>query len=179
MTKAEKTVAIQTLTDKIASSKYFYITDCSSLPVKKVNALRRQCFEQGVQMQVVKNKVIKTALKWASEKTSQQYDELNEALHGASAIMFCETGNVPAKLIKEFRGVDGKKPLLKAAYIDSGIFVGDDSLDALTKIKSKKELLGEIVGLLQSPMQKLVSALQSGGNTIGGLLKTLEEREEA
>lgn len=176
MTREEKTAVIEELKQEFIASKYFYITDCSTLTVKKVNDLRRKCFEQGIQLKVAKNKLIKKALEWATEETSQEYSELFEALKGSSAIMFCETGNVPAKLIKEFRG-DAGKPAVKAAYIDTAVYTGDDSLDALIKIKSKEELLGELIGLLQSPMQTLVGALQSGGNTIAGVLKTLEERE--
>jgi large subunit ribosomal protein L10 len=126
-------------------------------------------------MTVVKNSFIKKALERASQENNENYSELIGALKGFSAVMFTDSGNLPAKTIKEFRG-DNEKPLVKAAFIDSAIFVGDDQLDSLVKIKSKQELLGELIGMLQSPMQNLVGALQYGSNTIGGLLKTLEER---
>ena len=175
MTRTEKTAAIEELKDKFINSKYFYITDCSSLPVSKINNLRRECFNKGVKLTVAKNKLIKKALEKVTEETQQDYSALFGALKGSSAIMFAETGNLPAKLIKSFRGED-TLPALKAAYIDSSFFIGEESLDALTKIKSKEELLGEIITALQSPINNVIGALQSGGNTIGGLLKTLEER---
>jgi large subunit ribosomal protein L10 len=126
-------------------------------------------------MKVVKNSFIKKALEKASETNNENYSELIGALKGFSAVMFTDNGNLPAKMIKDFRG-ENVKPQVKAAFIDSAIFVGDDQLDSLTKIKSKAELLGELIGMLQSPMQNLLGALQSGGNTIGGILKTLENR---
>jgi large subunit ribosomal protein L10 len=176
MTKTEKTTLIEGLKKQFIDNKYFYITDCSALPVKRINKLRRQCFEQGVVMQVAKNKLIQKALQWAEEETNVKYSELFGSLKGSSTVMFAEVGNLPAKLIKEFRA-DAKKPAIKAAFIDTAVFLGDDSLEALTKIKSKAELLGDVIGMLQSPMQNLIGALNSGGNTIAGLLKTLEERE--
>jgi large subunit ribosomal protein L10 len=176
MNKTEKTSLIEELKQQFIDNKYFYITDCSTLPVKKINKLRRKCYEQGVTIQVAKNKLIKKALQWAEEETKVQYSGLFESLRGSSTVMFSETGNLPAKLIKEFRA-DDKKPAIKAAFIDTAVFLGDESLEALTKIKSKAELLGDVIGMLQSPMQNLLGALQSGGNTIAGVLKTLEERE--
>ena len=175
MTREEKSAVIEELSSQFTTSRYFYITDHSTLNVEKTNALRRLCFEKGIQMSVVKNSFIKKALEHAALENKEDYSELVGALKGFSAVMFTDAGNIPAKLIKEFRG-DDIKPQVKAAFIDSAIFVGDDQLDALTKIKSKTELLGELLGMLQSPMQNLLGALQSGGNTIGGLLKSLEER---
>jgi large subunit ribosomal protein L10 len=175
MTREEKSAVIEELSSQFTTSRYFYITDHSTLNVEKTNALRRLCFEKGIQISVVKNSFIKKALERAAVENKEDYSELIGALKGFSAVMFTDTGNIPAKLIKEFRG-DNIKPLVKAAFIDSAIFVGDDQLDALAKIKSKTELLGELLGMLQSPMQNLLGALQSGGNTIGGLLKSLEER---
>lgn len=176
MTRTEKTAVIEELKGKFIASKYFYITDCSTLSVAKINSLRRQCFEKGIKLTVAKNKLIKKALEWAEIETQQQYSGLFGALKGSSAIMFTETGNLPAKLIKDFRG-EAELPALKAAYIDAAVFLGDDSLESLLKIKSKEELLGDIILALQSPMQNVLGALQSGGNTIAGVLKTLEERE--
>jgi large subunit ribosomal protein L10 len=175
MTREEKSAVIEELSSQFTTSRYFYITDHSTLNVEKTNALRRLCFEKGIQISVVKNSFIKKALERAAVENKEDYSELIGALKGFSAVMFTDTGNIPAKLIKEFRG-DDIKPQVKAAFIDSAIFVGDDQLDALAKIKSKTELLGELLGMLQSPMQNLLGALQSGGNTIGGLLKSLEER---
>ena len=105
----------------------------------------------------------------------KNYVAIYDALHGPTTLLFCETANLPAKVIKEFRKTN-EKPVLKAAYIDSGVFMGDNQLDALASLKSKNELIGEIVGLLQSPAKNVISALKSGGNTIAGLVKALEER---
>jgi len=175
MTKAEKTVAIEELAEKFADSKYFYVTDCSELNVETINNLRRKCFENGIQLKVVKNSLIKKALEKASVTNKENYDKVLGVLKGASAIMFTETSNGPAKLIKNFRD-QKEKPLLKAAFVESDTYVGDDQLDALINIKSKEQLIGDIILILQSPMQNVLGALQSGGNTIGGLLKTLENR---
>jgi large subunit ribosomal protein L10 len=174
MTREEKTVAIAELKDKFSQAKYFYLTDCSAMTVEDINKLRRTCFEKEVELKVVKNTLIRKAL---DQISSTEYKDLYDTLHGPTAVMFCEVGNTPAHLIKEFRG-DKEKPLLKSAYIDSAIYVGDAQLDALQKIKSKKELLGELIGLLQSPMSNLVGALNYGGTTIAGVLKTLEERQD-
>jgi len=175
MKREEKAAVIEELSKQFMTSRYFYITDHSALNVAKTNALRRLCFEKGIDMTVVKNSFIKKALERAAVENNENYSELIGSLKGFSAVMFTEAGNIPAKLIKEFRG-DNEKPQVKAAFIDSAIFVGDNQLDTLTKIKSKQELLGELIGMLQSPMQTLVGSLQYGSNTIGGLLKTLEER---
>jgi large subunit ribosomal protein L10 len=172
MTKAEKTALIEEMKEIFASSNVFYITDCSTMTVAQVNKLRANCFEKGVTLKVVKNTIIRKALEQVSET---QYTEIFEALHGPTAVMFAEGAKTPAQLIKEFRG-DKDKPYLKAAYIDSSVFLGDDQLETLLKLKSKEELVGEIIGMLQSPMQSVLGALQSGGNTIAGLVKTLEER---
>jgi large subunit ribosomal protein L10 len=172
MTKAEKSAVIEELKEVFASSNCFYVTDCSALTVEHVNNLRRTCFEQGIQLRVIKNTLIRKALEQVSDT---QYTELYSSLEGPTAIMFAETGNAPARLIKAFREKHDK-PVVKAAYIDSAIFVGDDQLDNLTKLKSRDELIGEIVGLLQSPATNVISALQSAGGKLAGILKTLEER---
>ncbi|EJF53010.1 ribosomal protein L10 [Saprospira grandis DSM 2844] len=178
MTREQKTAVIEELASQFQDSKYFYITDTSELTVEKTNQLRRKCFESNIQMKVVKNTLIRKALERAADANEENYTEIYSALKGFSAVMFTETGNVPAKLIKEFRKENGK-PLLKAAFIDSSVYIGDDQVEALTQIKSKEELLGEIIGLLESPIKNVMGALQSGGNTITGLLKALEERESA
>jgi large subunit ribosomal protein L10 len=176
MTKAEKAAAIEGLKDKFSNVSYFYLTDASTLTVEQVNNFRRLCFEKGVEMKVVKNTLAQKALE--SFEAERNYDALYESLKGPTAILFTETANVPAKVLKEFRK-DSEKPVLKAAYIDTAIYIGDDQIDSLTKLKSKEELLGEVIGLLQSPAKNVISALQSGGQTIVGLLKALEERGAA
>ncbi len=177
MTKAEKTLAIEELAVKFTDSKYFYVTDCSELNVETINKLRRTCFEQDIQLKVVKNTLIRKALEKAAEKNQENYEELYTVLKGASALMFTETGNAPAKLIKEFRGKE-ERPILKAAFVESDVYVGDNQLESLINIKSKEELIGDIILLLESPIKNLIGSLQSGGNTISGLLKALEERGE-
>lgn len=178
MTKQEKTAVIQELSATLTDSKYFYVTDCSDLTVEKVNDLRRICFEKGVKLKVYKNTLIKKALEKAAEQNEKDYTPLYDVLKGASAIMFTETGNVPAKIIKEFRE-DNEKPVLKAAFIESDVYVGDDQIDALSSLKSKEELIADVILLLESPIKNLMGSLQSGGNTVSGLLKALEERGEA
>ena len=173
MTKAEKAAAIEGLKDKFSNVSYFYLTDASTLTVEQVNNFRRLCFEKGVEMKVVKNTLAQKALE--SFDADRKYDALYESLKGPTAILFTETANVPAKVLKEFRK-DSEKPVLKAAYIDTAVYIGDDQIDSLTKLKSKEELIGEVIGLLQSPAKNVISALQSGGQTISGLLKALEER---
>ena len=176
MTREEKLEIIEGLTEKLKDNPYFYIADASGFSVAQVNAFRRTCFEKGVEYKVYKNTLIKKAL----ENLDADYSGLDVALKGFSGIIFSkETGNLPAKVILDFRKKLGKKetrPVFKGASIDSDIFVGDNNLEMLSTLKSKQELLGEVIGLLQSPMTKLVSALQSGQNTIGGLVKTLSER---
>lgn len=175
MTRSEKATNIEMLKEKFENSSFFYLTDSSTMTVEKINKLRRLCFEKGVEMKVVKNTLAIKALESAPEEKG--YAALYDSLKGPTAIMFTETANAPAKLIKEFRGED-ERPILKAAYIDTDVFVGDDQLKALAALKSREELIGEIIGLLQSPAKNVISSLKSGGSTIMGLLKTLEERAE-
>ena len=174
MNRAQKQEVINGLTTQFADGKPFYLTDASGMTVADVNDLRRVCHAKGIQLKVAKNTLIEKAF----EATEVDYSEIKELLKGPTAIMFTETANLPAKLIKEFRK-DKEKPILKGAYIDSSVYVGDDMLDALSKLKSKEELVGEVILLLQSPIKNVISALQSGGSTIAGLVKTLEERAEA
>ncbi|HWV70482.1 MAG TPA: 50S ribosomal protein L10 [Pseudosphingobacterium sp.] len=171
MRKEEKQEIVQALTDQIKSYGNFYIADTADLTVAKINNIRRKCFERGIKIQVAKNSLIEKAL----EEAGVDAAELKGVLKGASTLLFSEVGNLPAKLIKELRK-EGDKPLLKGAYIDAAVFVGDNQLDTLVSLKSKEELIGEIVGLLQSPAKNVISALKSGGNTIAGLVKTLQER---
>ncbi|MFC6102603.1 50S ribosomal protein L10 [Olivibacter domesticus] len=171
MRKEEKQEIVQALTDQIKSYGNFYIADTADLTVAKINNIRRKCFERGIKIQVAKNSLIEKALEGAGVDTA----ELKDVLKGASTLLFSEVGNLPAKLIKELRK-EGDKPLLKGAYIDAAVFVGDNQLDTLVALKSKEELIGEIVGLLQSPAKNVISALKSSGSTIAGLVKTLQER---
>lgn len=171
MNKAEKQATIDSLTEKFSNSSFFYFTDTSGLSVEKINKLRRICFEKGINLQVAKNTLIKKAL-IAGGKFS---DDLDPVLNGPTAIMFTETGNVPAKVIKQFRA-DSDKPALKAAYIDSAVYVGENQLEALINVKSKFELIGDVVALLQSPAKNVVSALKSSSGKLAGIVKTLQER---
>lgn len=175
MTRAEKTTAIAELKEKFSNNSFFYLTDSSTLTVEQVNKLRRLCFEKGVEMKVVKNTLAIKALKDAPEEKG--YSKLFDSLKGPTAIMFSETANVPAKIIETFRK-EHERPVLKAAYIDTSIFLGDDQVKTLSALKSKEELIGEIIALLQSPAKNVISSLKSGGSTIMGLLKALEERAE-
>ena len=172
MNREEKQQVIDDLKKKFSEATNFYVADTSGLTVLEVNALRRICFESGIEMRVAKNTLIYKAL-----EVTQKQDELEPALKGQSAIFFSEVSNAPAKVIKKFRK-DKERPVLKAAYIDSDIFLGDTQLDALVDLKSKEELVGEIIGLLQSPAKNVVAALLSGKNKLAGILKTLSEKEE-
>jgi len=173
MTKEQKNEMIGMLVEKLNTTANFYLTDASSLTVEKTNQLRRKCFENQIEMQVVKN----TLLEKAMERTGKNYAELYSALKGSTAVMFCETANVPARLIQEFRkGSD--KPTLKGAFVQESVYIGDNQLEALATIKSKNEMIGEVIGLLQSPAKNVVSALKSSGGKLAGLVKTLQERPE-
>jgi large subunit ribosomal protein L10 len=174
MKKEEKNQVIEELAEVLKANKNLYITDISELNVEKTNELRRLCFKRDVQLRVVKN----TLLRKAMEHTEKPYEPLFDILNGPTAIMLCESPNEPAKLIKDFRKKGVTKPVLKGALIDESIFIGHDQLDALVSLKTKNELLGEIIGLLQSPLNNVMGALQSGGHTISGLVKTLSERPE-
>ena len=172
MTREEKSQVIETLTAQLSSNDNIYLADISGLDAGKTTNLRRACFKAGVQLSVVKN----TLLKKAMIGSDKDFGELTEILQGSTSLMFSETGNAPAKVIKEFRK-KSDKPLLKGAYIQESIYVGDNQLDSLVELKSREELIGEVIGLLQSPAKNVISALKSGGSTIAGLVKTLSERE--
>ncbi|KAA8482210.1 LSU ribosomal protein L10P [Arcticibacter tournemirensis] len=171
MTKEEKHEIVQSLAAQIKEYGNFYITDTANLSVAKINAIRRKFFESGIPIQVAKNTLIRKAM----EAAGLEAPELDEALKGSSTILFSSVANAPAKLIKELRK-KGDKPVLKGAYIDSALFIGDNQLDALATLKSKEELIGEIIGLLQSPAKNVISALSSGGNKLAGIVKTLQDR---
>ena len=171
MRKEEKHEVVLALTETIAEYGNFYIADTANLSVAKVNDIRRKCFENGIKMQVAKNKLIRKAM----EASGGDFSEMFEVLKGSSSILFSKSANAPAKLIKQLRRT-GDKPVLKAAYIDSSIFIGDNQLDALINLKSKEELVADIIALLQSPAKNVISGLQSGGNKLAGIVKTLQER---
>jgi len=176
MTKQQKNDTIEALKEKFENNSFFYITDASTLTVEKVNKLRRLFHEQGIEMQVMKNSLVRKALETAPAE--KNYEAVYGALKGPTAVLFTETANLPARLIKEFRG-DNARPAVKAAYIDTAVYIGDDQLDTLIKLKSREELIGQLLGLLGSPGANLMGALNSGGNSVMGLLKALEERENS
>jgi len=172
MKKEEKSATIDTLAAQLANNSHFYLTDVASLTAEKTSQLRRLCFNKNIKMLVVKNTLLKNPME---KSTSKDYSPLYGSLKGNTAILFSETGNEPAKLIKEFRKKN-EKPLLKAAFVEECVYIGDNQLEVLANIKSKNELIGDIVGLLQSPAKNVISALKSGGGKIAGIVKTLSER---
>ena len=172
MTREEKSQVIEQLTAQLAENANIYLADISGLDAGATSNLRRACFKAGVKLNVVKN----TLLAKAMESSDKDFGELADVLKGNTSLMVSETGNAPAKVIKEFRR-KSEKPLLKGAFIEEAVYVGDDQLDALVDIKSREELIGEIIGLLQSPAKNVVSALKSGGSTLSGIVKTLSEKE--
>ncbi|MBA3648180.1 MAG: 50S ribosomal protein L10 [Chitinophagales bacterium] len=172
MEKAGKKEAIDALTQRFSRATNFYIADASNLTVAEINRLRRICYREKVEFRVAKNTLIKKAL----QQVGNGYEELFNSLNGPTSLMFSDTANVPAKVIKEFRK-GNQKPILKAAYIDSAIFIGDNTLDDLFNLKSKNELIGGILAMLQSPAKNIISALQSGGSNLSGILKTLSNKE--
>jgi large subunit ribosomal protein L10 len=172
MRREEKDVIIEDLAQRLNDTKHFYLTDISELNAEQTSNLRRKCYEREVSLLVVKN----TLLRKAMEKSEGAYDDLYDVLKDSTSIMFCETGNTPAKLIKELRKTM-ERPLIKAAFVEESIYIGDDQLEALSNIKSKDELLGDLLMLLQSPATSLVSALASSGNKMAGALKSLSEKE--
>ena len=173
MTKAEKTQLIEELVAKFSESKFFYLTNFSTLTAEQATNLRRLCHEKEVEMVVIKNKLIKKALQRISE---DQYKDVFEHLAGPTAVLFSETSKRPAEVLKDFRK-ENDMPTLKAAYIDSEVIAGDNQIDYLSTLKSKEDLIADLIALLQAPMSNLMGALNSGGSTIHGLLKALEERE--
>lgn len=175
MTPAEKKEAVALLVEKLGQNSHFYLTDTSELNAEATSALRRKCNEKNIELIVVKNTLLKKAL----EQKGGDYSELYPVLKGGTSLMLTETGNLPARLIKELRDAGAKKPILKAAYVQECIYVGDNQLDALVSLKSKNELIADVVALLQSPMQTVLGQLESGKNTIGGLLKAIEEKKGA
>jgi large subunit ribosomal protein L10 len=171
MNKAEKIKVIDDLTLSLSKSKNLYLTDISGLNASQTSDLRRACFKADIKLSVVKN----TMLSRAIDASDKDFGEIPSVLKGNTSLMFSEAGNVPAKIIKEFRKKNDR-PILKAAFIEEAIYIGDNQLDTLVAIKSREELIGEVIGLLKSPVQNVVSALKSSGNNLSGVLKTLSER---
>ena len=182
MTREEKHQIVSDLSEKLGNTSFFYIMDASQMTVAQINRFRRMCFEKGMEYKVYKNTLIRKALDTLPSNT----DEMDAALKGYSGILFSsESGSAPARLVKDFYKANPpakkdmpNRPIFKGAYIDSDIFIGADQLETLSKIKSKNELIGEVIGLLQSPAKNVISGLQSGGNKLAGILKTLSEKSE-
>ena len=172
MKREDKNKIIENLTDTISNAKHFYLTDISDLDAETTSKLRRACFDKQISLVVVKNTLLKKAL----QRFEGKFEDLYEALEKSTSVMFAEINNSPAKLIKEFRK-NYPKPLLKAAFVEESVYIGDDQLDALSGIKSKEELIGDLVLLLQSPARNVLSALQSGSSKLAGIVKTLSEKE--
>jgi large subunit ribosomal protein L10 len=173
MRREEKNTIIDSLAERLKEYSHFYLTDTAELNAADTSALRRKCFENDIKLVVVKNTLLKRAL----EQSGINFQELYPILKGTTSIMFTNAGNTPAKLIREFRK-EHAKPVLKGAYVQESIYLGDNMLDALISLKSKQELIGDIILLLQSPAKNVISALQSGGNKIHGVLETLQKREK-
>ncbi len=171
MTRQDKNDAIENLKEALGDIKNLYLADIAGLDAAETSALRRACFKENIKLQVVKN----TLLAKAMEASTHDFGELAEILKGNTSLMFSESGNAPAKVIKSFRK-NSDKPILKGAFLEEAIYIGDEQLDALVAVKSKDELIGEIITLLQSPTKNVVSALQSGGGKLSGILKSLSER---
>jgi large subunit ribosomal protein L10 len=172
MTREEKSNYIDELAAEIKAASVFYIADTAELTVDTINAIRRRCFQTNIRLRVVKNALLEKAMDRVEGK---DFGNLKETLKGGTSIMFSEVGNAPAKLIQEFRK-KSTKPVLKGAYIDEAIFIGDDQLTILESLKSREELVGDIIGLLQSPVKNVISGLKGSGAKIAGILKTLEEK---
>lgn len=174
MTKEQKASMIDDLTALLEESNIVYLTDIAGLDATNTTELRRACFKNDISLRVVKNTLLKKAMERVEAK---EFDGLYDSLKGNTAVMISTVGNAPAKVIENFRK-KSEKPILKAAWVDQAVFVGDEQLKALASLKSKEELIGEIIGLLQSPLKTVVSQLQSGGQKVAGIVKTLSERPE-
>jgi len=173
MKKSDKSALVKELSEKINAYSHFYVTDTLGLNAASTSELRRTCFQKDIKMVMVKNTLFKLAL----QESDKEVEGMDDVLRGTSAVLFSNTGNAPAKLIKDFYKKKGL-PVLKGAFVEESIYIGEDQLEILSNIKSKEELLGDVIGLLQSPAKNVVSALQSGGNKIHGILQTLSEKGE-
>jgi len=171
MTKEEKVLEIESLTTRLKDVKNLYITDIAGLNAMETSNLRRMCFKAGIKLSVVKN----TLLERAMTSSGKDFGELKDLLKGNTSLMFSESGNGPAKIIKDFRK-KSDKPILKGAFIEETVYIGDDQINQLVALKSKEEVIGDIISLLQSPAKNLISALKSGGGKVSGILKSLSER---
>ena len=174
MTREEKGKIIEELADKFANNAHFYITDATGFTVAQVNNFRRLCFKSGIEYRVYKNTLIQKALE---RQKGSDFSPLFKTLHGFSGVIFSkEVGNAPAKVMEQFRVKMPGKPVLKGASIETALFIGEENFRTLVELKSKNELIGEVISLLQSPAKNVISALQSGKHTVAGLMKALEER---
>lgn len=171
MKREDKNLIIGNIEAELKKVPHFYLTDISGLNAERTSALRRLCFEKNVTLLVVKNKFFEKAL----QRTGTDFSGLYPVLKGSTSVIFSEKNNLPAQIIKEFRK-NNPKPILKAAYVEESIYIGENQLENLLKIKSKEELVGDIIFMLQSPMKTVVSQLKSGGNIIAGVVKTLQEK---
>ncbi|CAI9428954.1 50S ribosomal protein L10 [Candidatus Ornithobacterium hominis] len=174
MTREQKAQMIDDLQQILVDTDTIYLTDISGLNASETSILRRACFKKDIQLRVVKNTLLKKAMERVEDK---EYEELYDVLKGNTAIMISDKENAPAKVIKDFRK-KSEKPILKGAWIQAAVYVGDDKVDTLSNLKSKEELIGDVINILQSPMKTVVSQLQSGGQKLSGLVKTLSERSE-
>lgn len=174
MTREQKAQMIDDLQQILVDTDTIYLTDISGLNASETSILRRACFKKDIQLRVVKNTLLKKAMERVEDK---EYEELYDVLKGNTAIMISDKENAPAKVIKDFRK-KSEKPILKGAWIQAAVYVGDDKIDTLSNLKSKEELIGDVINILQSPMKTVVSQLQSGGQKLSGLVKTLSERSE-
>lgn len=172
MKSSEKQTIVDSLIQEVRQYNHFYLTDISGLNAEETSTLRRLCFKQDIKLVVVKNTLLRKALEQSGKDASGLYS----ILKGSTSVMFCDTGNVPAKLIKEFKRTR-KKTSLKGAFVEESVYIGDDQLEVLEVVKTKNELVADLVALLQSPIQTVLSQLQSGGNILHGVLKTLGEKE--
>ena len=173
MTKSEKSIVVKRIASELNESKNIYLTDASGLDSVQTSKLRRACFKSNIKLSVVKN----TLLEKAMTSSVKEFGELDQVLKGNTALMFSEIGNAPAKVIKEFRK-KVEKPLLKGASIEDAIYIGDEQLSYLADLKSKEELIGDVITILQSPAKNVISALKASGSTISGVLKALSEKKE-
>jgi large subunit ribosomal protein L10 len=171
MRREEKNAIIDSLTDRLKEYSHFYLTDTAQLNAADTSELRRKCFDNDIKLVVVKNTLLHRAL----EQSEGNFEELYPVLKGTTSIMFSQSGNAPAKIIREFR-LKHDKPVLKGAYVQDSVYLGDNMLDTLVAVKTREELIGDLILLLQSPAKNVISALQSGGNKIHGVLETLSKK---
>jgi len=173
MRREEKNAVIDRLAEQLNEYPHFYLADTSELNAADTSSLRRKCFEKNIRLVVVKNTLLRKALE-KCEKAD--FSQIFDSLKGSTSVMFTDMGNVPAKLIKDFRKAS-PKPVLKAAFVEESFYIGDNQLEALVSLKTKNELIADIIALLQSPTKTVISQLQSGRNILAGVVKTLGERE--